>query len=202
MKNSNQLQDKYEKQKNILIKTKEKTNQNNNIIILIVVIITLISSVLTLCFTYKLYHQSKKHNDGNEQKVEKFYQTLSTVYDDNSKINIDKIVNNYVLDKPKVITICNEGNHELSFNIKITNVNTNLSNNTNFVYEITKNGETSLPKEIPLSNSVLLNEIKLQAGEKITYLLNIKFNGIIDTTQDTYYYADIEIEQNKTDLLK
>ena len=33
MKNSNQLQDKYEKQKNILIKTKEKTNQNNNIII-------------------------------------------------------------------------------------------------------------------------------------------------------------------------
>lgn len=204
MKTTNNVQDRFEKQKNILIKTKEKTNRNNNIIVFIIVIITLISSLLTFVFTYKLFKNTEKFKDDEVVENKKYYQTLSVIYNDDSKIKIENITNNYALNTPKIITLINEGNSDMSINIKLANIKTNLSVNTNFIYEITKNGETSLPKEMPLSDSTIVSDFTLSAGERIIYLLNIKFTGIIDNNiQNTYYNADIIVEQNnKTDLLK
>ena len=175
MKTTNNVQDRFEKQKNILIKTKEKTNRNNNIIVFIIVIITLISSLLTFVFTYKLFKNTEKFKDDEVVENKKYYQTLSVIYNDDSKIKIENITNNYALNMPKIITLINEGNSDMSINIKLANIKTNLSVNTNFIYEITKNGETSLPKEMPLSDSTIVSDFTLSAGERIIYLLNIKF---------------------------
>lgn len=204
MKTTNNVQDRFENQKNILIKTKEKTSRNNNIIVFIVVIITLISSLLTFIFTYKSFKNTENFKDDKVVENKKYYQTLSVIHNDDSKIKIENITNNYALSTPKIITLINEGNSDISINIRLSNIKTNLLVNTNFTYEITKNGETSLPKEMPLSDSLILSNFTLSAGEKIIYLLNIKFTGTIDNNiQNTYYNADIIVEQNnKTELLK
>lgn len=193
MKKNENFKSELETQYNILIKAEEKEQKRRTIIILAILITTLIAVIISLVFSYKAYKDSI--NEVKEETSETYYKTLSTAFNNSSKLDLVNITTGYELSTPKVITITNDGNTEVTYNIKLTSINTSLLSTNNLVYTLTKNNETSVSKELPLQESNIISDIKIGPKETTTYVLGVKFNGYLDWNAFYNYSASVVVEQ-------
>lgn len=205
MEKNENFKEELETQYNILIKANEKKEKQRFLIVLIIVIITFIAVIISVIFSYKAYDTSKKVNDIKDNGSKIYYRTLSTTFNGDSKLNLTGIGNGYELTNPKVIQITNEGNNDITFDLKLVSINTSLLSTNNLIYTLTSKNEVSNSKELPLSDKALVQDVKIAPNETITYIINIKFTGVIEQNNySNYYNAKILIEQkdNKANLLE
>ncbi len=205
MEKNENFKSELETQYNILIKAQEKSETRRFIIILTIIIITFISTLVSVVFSYTALKSSNKVNEEEEQKEKIYHQTLAIVFNNNSKLDLTNIVTGYNLQNPKVFQVTNEGDIEITFNIKLTSINTSLISNNNLMYTLKRDNNTSITKQLPLKDKTILDNIKIAPNETITYTLSATYQGNIDQTEtQNYYHANIYIEQidNKSDLLE
>ena len=58
---------------------------------------------------------------------------------------------------------------------------------------------------MPLSDTTIVTDMKIQPNETITYIINVSFNGVIEANNySNYYNSNIVIEQkdNSSSLLE
>lgn len=197
------FKEELENQYTILIKAEERQNKKRTIILYIISSVTLLMTIVSLITVFISLNNTRKESTKLSQP-KTVYQTLVTNYNGDNTLNLSSIGNGYYLQNPKIITISNEGDTSLTYNIKITNIQTSLLSTNNLVYTITKDNEVSSPKELPLSETKILDNIKLTPGETITYKIDVKFNGILEEGNYTNHYnSQIIVEQNndKANLL-
>lgn len=205
MEKNETFKEELETQYTILIKAKEKKEKQRFLIILVVLGITFISVLISVIFSYRAFSATKDINDENETKSETYYQTLSTIFNGNQILNLSGIGNGYELATPKVIQITNEGNTDITFDLKLTSIKSSLLSTNNLIYTITRNNEPSITKELPLSDKVLVSNVKISPNETITYVIKVSFKGLLEQgNYSNYYNAKIVVEQkdNKTSLLE
>lgn len=197
-----EFKEELENQYSILIKASAKEQRKRTIIIITILSLTLIATTISTVFAIKAYSSTKIITKEKTSASKKYYQTLSTTYNDSSKLEISNIYTGFTLVTPKIITITNEGDTKITYDVKIKNINTSLLSTNNLVYTITKDNQTSSSKELPLSDSNILSEIEISPKETVTYVINVTYNGVIDNNTN-YYNANIVVEQNnkKTNLL-
>jgi hypothetical protein len=125
-----------------------------------------------------------------------YYQTLSVSYNNGPVLDLQGIGNGYVLQSPKTITITNDGNTDITFNIKLTSIKSSLSSTNDLIYTITKDNEISSEKALPLNDENLLQEVVIHAEETITYTVNVSFKGVLGLNDySNYYSANLQIVQ-------
>ena len=205
MEKNETFKEELETQYAILIKAKEKNEKQRFNILLVILAITFISVIISVIFAYKAFSATKNIDNKNETKTVTYYQTLSTTFNGNQNLNLSGIGNGYELSSPKVIQITNEGNTDITFDIKLTSIKSSLSSTNNLVYTITRNNDTSITKELPLSDKVIISDIKISPEETITYVIKVSFKGTLEEGDySNYYNSKIVIEQkdNKTSLLE
>lgn len=197
-----EFKEELENQYSILIKASAKEQRKRTIIIITILSLTLIATTISTVFAIKAYSSTKIITKEKTSASKEYYQTLSTTYNDSSKLEISNIYTGFTLVTPKIITITNEGDMKITYDVKIKNINTSLLSTNNLVYTITKDNQTSSSKELPLSDSNILSEIEISPKETVTYVINVTYNGVIDNNTN-YYNANIVVEQNnkKTNLL-
>ncbi len=197
-----EFKEELENQYSILIKASAKEQRKRTIIIITILSLTLIATTISTIFAIKAYSSTKIITKEKKSTSKEYYQTLSTTYNDSSKLEISNIYTGFTLVTPKIITITNEGDTKITYDVKIKNINTSLLSTNNLVYTITKDNQTSSSKELPLSDSNILSEIEISPKETVTYVINVTYNGVIDNNTN-YYNANIVVEQNnkKTNLL-
>ena len=197
------FKEELENQYTILIKAEERQNKKRTIILYIISSVTLLMTIVSLITVFISLNNTRKESTKlSEPKT--VYQTLVTNYNGDNTLNLSAIGNGYYLQNPKIITISNEGDTSLTYNIKISNIQTSLLPTNNLVYTITKDNEVSSPKELPLAETKILDNIKVTPGETITYKIDVKFNGVLEEGNYTNYYnSQIIVEQNndKANLL-
>lgn len=206
MEKNDTIKPELETQYNILIKAKEKREKRRYIFILIILFITLSSVIVSIYYSYQAFNATKSIVSFDKVKeINTYYQTLTSVFNDGPYLKLSEIGNNYELDVPKVLQITNEGDTSVIFDVKITSIDTSLLSTNNLVYTITSEGETSVSKELPLEEKVIISDIELKAEETKTFIFNVSYYGVLEENNTSNYYnALIEIEQkdNKTDLLE
>ena len=121
MEKNENFKSELETQYTILIKANERKEKQRFTIILIILAITLLSVFTSIFFAYKAFSSTKGIKEGKT-----YYHTLSTTFNDGSKLNLTNIGNGYELSTPKVIQLSNEGDSDITFNIKLTGINTSL----------------------------------------------------------------------------
>jgi len=202
MENNNYKQE-LENQYTILIKSSERMEQKRFIIIITITILTFLSVLISILFSFLAY--KKTLNIDQEEPINiTHYQTLTTTFNNKDTLTLTGIGNGYTLKNPKIIEITNEGDTEITFDIKLTSISTSLLSTNNLVYNLAYNNNESTDKELPLSEKVLVSDNKIAPNETITFILKVAFNGTIEENNYTNYYnAKIEIEQkdNKSNLL-
>lgn len=197
-KNSN-FKDELSKQYDILIKAEKKEQKKRTITFFSIFLLTFLASIFCVFFSYRSYKNTKSIIIAKESKTETFYQTLSISYSTDSNFNIDNITTNYDLVNPMVIKITNDGNVNVNFDIVISNISSSLANTANLLYTITKNGETSSPKSLPLSDASLVTDAKITPQETITYIIKANYTGNIEEgTTANFYHSKINVIQNNT----
>ena len=192
-----------EHQSNILIKAENKEQRERAIIMIAILTVTFIMTTLSLVFSIKAYNATKKESQTVALEGNTYYQTLVTSYSDSPAIKIEKLTTGYKYG-PKTITITNDGDYELKFNLKLVSIVTNLLSTNSLIYTLT-GGETDIRRELPLQESTILNEVSLFAGETKSYNFNIQYDGIIDNASLVYNYsATMVVEQSnlKSTLLE
>lgn len=200
LKKNEEFKEELQTQYTILIKAEER-KQKRRIIILYTLsgftfFMTLISLVLV---TISLTSTKKENNENTKPKI--VYQTLVTNFNGIKKLDLNDIGNGFILQHPPIITISNEGDSSLTYNIKVNNIETSLLSTNNLVYTLTKNNEVSVQKELPLNENYLLKDVKLPAGETVTYKIDVMFNGILEQgNYSNYYKANIIVEQNNNQV--
>lgn len=195
MKKNENFKKELETQYSILIKAEENDKRRKNIIIITILSITLISTLLSLGFSYQSFKYIKD-NKKTEIKENTLHTTLSTTFNNGSLLSVNNIRTGYVLESPKVITITNEGDTEITYNIKLVSIKTSLLSTNNLVYKITKHNETSNTKELPLVNNNIVTEAKIAPKETTQYILEVQYNGILDDySVSNNYQANILVEQ-------
>lgn len=205
MEKNETFKEELETQYAILIKAKEKKEKERFIILLVILGITFLSVIVSVIFSYKAFSATKNIDTKEKTKTEVFYQTLSTTFNGNQYLYLNGIGNGYELQNPKVIQITNEGNTEITFDLKIASIKTSLLSTNNLVYTITKNNETSAQKELPLSDKVIAQDVKIKPSETITFIIKVSFKGVLEEgNYSNYYNSKIVIEQkdNKSSLLE
>ena len=197
-----EFNEELENQYSILIKASAKEQRKRTIIIITILSLTLIATTISTIFAIKAYSSTKIITKEKKSTSKEYYQTLSTTYNDSSKLEISNIYTGFTLVTPKIITITNEGDTKITYDVKIKNINTSLLSTNNLVYTITKDNQTSSSKELPLSDSNILSEIEISPKETVIYVINVTYNGVVDNNTN-YYNANIVVEQNnkKTNLL-
>ena len=204
MNKNDNFKSELETQYSILIKAQQEEHKKIYIIVLSILSITLIASIVSLIFAHKAYTSTKSINT---QKTESntLYQTLSTTYNSTKKLDINNITTGYKMQTPKVITVTNEGNATITFDIKLTSIKTSLLSTKNLVYTITENGETTTSKELPLAETSIVRDVTIAPKETIRYIINISYNGGVESNlAPNYYNANIDVQQttNSVDLLE
>lgn len=196
------FKEELENQYSILIQAEEKEQRIRTTIIISILAITMVSTIVSAIFAIKAYSSTNNITKEKKSVSHTYYQTLSTTYNDTSKLEVNNITTGYSLSSPKIITITNDGDTNITFDIKIKNINTSLLSTNNLVYTITNNNETSIKKELPLSDTNILENVEISPKETITYVFNVNYNGFTEDTSN-FYNANIIIEQNnsKTSLL-
>lgn len=204
MEKNENFKAELENQYAILIKASEKNEQKRFTVILTILIITLLSVLISIIFAAMAFSNSKKVNIANNEKST-HYQILSITYNGSNNLNLSKIGNGYQLSTPKTISITNEGDTDITFDIKLTSINTSLLSTNNLVYTLTKNNSESTSKELPLSDKVIASDVKIAPEETISYVIKVSFNGTIEENNYTNYYNSkivIEEKDNKSNLLE
>lgn len=203
LKKNDDFKEELQNQYTILIKAEERQQKKRTITLYIICGLTLLMTIISLVSVMiSLSNTKSEHSKTSEPKT--VYQTLVTNYNGSKTLNLTAIGNGYYLQNPAVISVSNEGDVPLTYNIKLSNIQTSLLSTNNLVYTITKNNETSAAKELPLSEGNILSDIKLNAGETVTYRIDVKFNGVLEAgNYSNYYKANITVEQStdKVDLL-
>lgn len=203
LKKNDDFKEELQNQYTILIKAEERQQKKRTITLYIICGLTLLMTIISLISVMiSLSNTKSEHSKTSEPKT--VYQTLVTNYNGSKTLNLTAIGNGYYLQNPAVISVSNEGDVPLTYNIKLSNIQTSLLSTNNLVYTITKNNETSAAKELPLSEGNILSDIKLNAGETVTYRIDVKFNGVLEAgNYSNYYKANITVEQStdKVDLL-
>lgn len=205
MEKNETFKEELETQYTILIKAKERKEKQRFNILLVILAITFISVIISIFFAYKAFSATKNIGNKTETEALIYYQTLSTTFNDNQYLNLSGIGNGYELSTPKVVQITNDGNTDITFDIKLTGIKSSLTSTNNLVYTITRNGDTSITKELPLSDKVIASDIKISPEETITYVIKVSFKGTLEEGDySNYYNSKIVIEQkdNKASLLE
>ena len=204
MEKNENFKSQLETQYNILIKASEKKEQKRYICILIILISTLIAVIVSIIFAYKAY-QSSNEIKGKEKNSNTYYETLSVIYNGDNTLNLSNIGNGYNLVNPRTITITNEGEDDIIFNINLNSIKTSLLSTNNLIYTINSSNNESTNKELPLTDKTIINKQKISPGETITYTIMVKFNGTMESNNYSNYYnakINIDIQNNKSDLLE
>ncbi len=204
MEKNENFKTELENQYTILIKASEKKEEKRFIIILTILSVTLISVLISIIFTILAFRNSLKINIESKE-VSTHYQTLAITYNGNESLNLSNIGNGYQLQTPKVINITNEGDTDITFDIKLTSINTSLLSTNNLLYTLTKNNNESTSKELPLSDKVIASDVKIAPNETISYVIKVAFTGTIEANNNTNYYNSkiiIEQKDNKSNLLE
>lgn len=203
LKKNDDFKEELQNQYTILIKAEERQQKKRTVTLYIICGLTLLMTIISLVSVMiSLSNTKSEHSKTSEPKT--VYQTLVTNYNGSKTLNLTAIGNGYYLQNPAVISVSNEGDVPLTYNIKLNNIQTSLLSTNNLVYTITKNNETSAAKELPLSEGNILSDIKLNAGETVTYRIDVKFNGVLEAgNYSNYYKANITVEhsKDKVDLL-
>lgn len=204
MEKSENFKSELETQYTILIKANERKEKQRFTIVLIILAITLLSVFTSIFFAYKAFSSTK----GLEKEIEEgetYYHTLSATFNDGPRLNLTNIGNGFELSTPKVIQLSNEGNSDIDFSIKLTGINTSLLSTNNLVYTIINNGNTSVAKELPLTEKEIVSDITITPGTTLEFIIKVQFKGVIEEGDySNYYNANIVIEQinNNTTLLE
>lgn len=204
MEKNENFKSQLETQYNILIKASEKKEQKRYICILIILISTLVAVIISIIFAYKAY-QSSNEIKGKEKNSNTYYETLSVIYNGDNTLNLSNIGNGYNLVNPRTITITNEGEDDIIFNINLNSIKTSLLSTNNLIYTINSTNNESTNKELPLTDKTIINKQKISPGETITYTIMVKFNGTMESNNYSNYYnakINIDIQNNKSDLLE
>ena len=204
MEKNENFKSQLETQYNILIKASEKKEQKRYICILIILISTLLAVIISIIFAYKAY-QSSNEIKGKEKNSNTYYETLSVIYNGDNTLNLSNIGNGYNLVNPRTITITNEGEDDIIFNINLNSIKTSLLSTNNLIYTINSSNNESTNKELPLTDKTIINKQKISPGETITYTIMVKFNGTMESNNYSNYYnakINIDIQNNKSDLLE
>ena len=161
-----------ERQSNILIKAENKEQKQRAIIMLLVLTATFIVTILSLVFSIKSYKNTKKETKEEIEQSETYYQTLSTIFSDKDTINIEKLTAGYI-SEPKTITITNEGDTAIEYNIKIVSITTNLLSTNSLMYNLSNNLGISINKELPLQEATILANEKIEPEQTKEYTFTI-----------------------------
>ncbi|MGN1371305.1 MAG: hypothetical protein ACI4XM_03415 [Candidatus Coprovivens sp.] len=204
MEKNEDFKEELETQYTILIKAKEKKEHQRFIVLLIILGITFVSVIISVIFSYKALSATKKL-DKNESVSSTYYKTLSITFNGNQNLNLTGIGNGYELTNPKVIQITNEGDSDITFDIKLVSIQSSLLSTNNLVYTISCNNETSITKELPLSDKIIVSDITITPEETKTYVIKVAFKGTIEEGNYNNYYNSkivVEANDNKTSLLE
>lgn len=204
MEKNENFKSELETQYGILIEANEKIKKHRYIFVIILLIITYLSVLVSIFFSYKALKNSNSVNSEIKENINTNYLTLSTIYKNGNDLTIKNIDNGFI-STPKEIQITNEGDTDITFNIKISSIKTTLISTNNLVYTLTKNNEVIGSNILPLQERNILSEINIAPKETITYSLIVSFNGVLEQGNNTNsYQANIVIEQNnnKANLLE
>jgi len=180
-----------EKQYSILIKAEERREAKRTFVIFVIVSVTLLTCLINLLFAIKSYRDVIESTPVSTTTYT-YYEILSTNFINGNNLSITNI--NPSSDTiSKKFEITNEGDTEITFNIKLTSIKTSLLTTNNLVYTLTRENNTSSSKILPLKETTILSEIKINPQETITYTLNVTYNGSYTENND-YYEANIAIE--------
>ena len=205
MEKNENFKSELETQYTLLIEAQERKEKIIHIFIFALIILTLISVIISTVFSIRAFIATTNMKKKVENESETYYQTLAITYNDSFNLSLNNIITGYSLVTPKVIQITNEGNYEMTFNVKLTSINTSLSSTNNLLYTITTNGETSVSKQLPLTEKSIIENIKIKPEETIKYIINVNFTGVVDQSiTNSFYNANIVVEQidNKSNLLE
>lgn len=202
MEKKEEFSKELETQYNILIKAEAKKTERRFIAVFIIICITLLSTLISLVFAAKAYFNTKEDIVETKEETKEYYETLSVTYNNGNILDLRNIGTGYVLQNPKRIQITNEGNTEVTFNLKISSIKTSLLATNNLKYTIERENTTSISKELPLTDTDLLQDITIAPEETITYTIRVNFLGTIEDNSN-YYNAQIEVVQKSmaTNLL-
>lgn len=203
MEKNETFKEELETQYTILIKANERKEKQRFIILLFILCITLIAVLVSVIFSYKALNATKVNTEEKETN-NTYYQVLATTFNGSSTLNLSSIGNGYTLNTPRTIQITNEGDTDIKFNIKLTDIKTSLLSTNNLVYTITTNGETSISKELPLSESIIVSDVTIAPDTTLSYVIGVTFKGTItEGDYSNYYNSNIVVEQidNKSSLL-
>jgi hypothetical protein len=196
MEKNEEFKAELEKQYSILIKASEKKEKKYFIVIISVLVMSLVSTIISCVFASLAFSNSKKMNIIEEEKVNTYYKTLAITYNSGSKLDLKGIGNGYELKEPKTITITNEGDTDVIFNLKFSSIQSSLISTNGLRYTITTNNETTPPKELPLTNKVVLSDIKIEPKQSIHYIIKANYSGQMEANNyANYYNAEIVVEQ-------
>ena len=197
MEKNEEFSKELETQYNILIKAEAKKTEQRFIAMFIILCLTLVSGLISLVFAAKAYFNTKEDVNNIEEVEKVYFETLSITYNNGNRLELNEIGTDYVLPNPKVIQITNEGNNPTSFNIKISSIKTSLLATNNLRYTVERNGEQTLTKELPLSDTEIIKNVVIEPDETITYTIRASFTGTFDDYSN-YYNANVDIIQNNT----
>ena len=204
MEKNENFKTELENQYSILIRANEKKEHQRYMILLSVILVTFITCLIGLFFSYKAYSSTKEIYDENKVVTNIHNQVLVTSFNNGSVLNLGKITTGYELKNPKVITITNEGDSNITFDIKLTSIKTTLLSTNNLVYTIAKDKNASNPIELPLSDKAIVQDVTIEPSQTITFIIKVKFNGTIENNNENTYSANVVVEQknNKANLLE
>lgn len=196
MEKNEEFKEELEKQYSILIKASEKKEKKYFIIIICILTTTLIGTLVSIVFAAQALKNSKRLNENIESTTITYYRSLAVTFNTGPKLELNNIGNGYELSTPKTITISNEGDTTIKYNLKFSSIKTTLLSSNNLTYTITTKGETSTPKELPLGEKNILTDIEIEPEETVTYIIKASFNGQMEENNYTNNYsANIVIEQ-------
>ena len=189
-------QKELDKQYDLILKAQAKEEKTHFIFTSFIIVITLSTTLICLLFSYNSYIATKDATSKVVSNEATYYQTLSVSYNNGPVLDLQGIGNGYVLQSPKTITITNDGNTDITFNIKLTSIKSSLSSTNDLIYTITKDNEISSEKALPLNDENLIQEVVIHAEETITYTVNVSFKGVLGLNDySNYYSANLQIVQ-------
>ncbi len=203
MEKNENFKEELEKQYSILIKASDKKVKKYFIVIITILTITLVATIISCVFASSALKASKKINKEQVETVNTYYKTLSISYNNGPKLELKNIGNGYELQNPKTITITNEGNSEVIYSIKLSSIQTSLISTNNLKYTLITNNQSSNPKELPLNEKVIVQDVKIEPEQTIKYILKASYSGQMEENNySNYYNANIIIEPQGETIIK
>lgn len=204
MEKNENFKTELENQYSILIRANEKKEHQRYMVLLTIILVTFFTCLLTMFFSFKAFSSTKELKEENEIISKTHNLTLVTTFNNGKTLNIENITTGYELTNPTVIQITNEGNSDITFDIKLTSIKTSLLSTNNLIYTITRDNNTSNEMELPLSDKSIVQDMLIKPQQTISFTLKVKYNGIVENGGTNNYSANIVVEQkdNKTDLLE